>query len=79
MIIPVMINNVLGTSFRLSNDDDLPEVLQEEIRRLRPKARNIRPLILKLCVQRAYSAEEIANIFNRNMRALTDCNYGYWN
>jgi ATP-dependent DNA helicase RecG len=55
-----------------SNASDLSEELKQAIDALTPKARKNRlwPLILKLCLQRAVSAEEIATLLNREMTAI---------
>jgi ATP-dependent DNA helicase RecG len=54
------------------NRGDLPDSLQQAIRALTPKARKSKlwPIILQLCLQSAYSAEEIAAILGKNVKAL---------
>ena len=53
-----------------ANSNHLPSDLLEEINQLTPKARNIKLIILKLCLQRSYSADEIATFLKRNVNAL---------
>jgi len=55
-----------------SNTGDLPLELEEELRRLSPKARREKlwPLILKLCAIRARTASELAQLLGRQLGAL---------
>ncbi|KTD20333.1 helix-turn-helix domain-containing protein [Legionella londiniensis] len=53
-----------------ANSSHLPDALREEIERLTPKSRHIRPVILKLCLHHSYSADQMATILNRNASAL---------
>ncbi|MCH9103683.1 ATP-dependent DNA helicase RecG [Legionella pneumophila serogroup 1] len=53
-----------------ANSSHLPDALREEIDRLTPKSRHIKPVILKLCLHHSYSADQMATILNRNASAL---------
>ena len=55
-----------------SNTSDLHDSLKNAIDALTPRARiaQLWPIILELCLQRSYLAEEIANLLNRKVTAL---------
>ena len=55
-----------------SNTSDLHDSLKNAIDALTPRARKAQlwPIILELCLQRSYLAEEIANLLNRKVTAL---------
>jgi ATP-dependent DNA helicase RecG len=55
-----------------SNRGDLPQTLQEAITSLSPKARAsvIRPIILNVCLAKTCSADEMASLLKRDVKAL---------
>lgn len=61
---------ISNSSDPAANSNHLSDALREEIDRLSPKSRQIKPIILKLCLHNSYSAEQMATILNRNTSAL---------
>src|SRR5690606_29127518 len=54
------------------NTGELPSVLQQQLDALTPKARKgtVRPLLVWLCALRPYTAEQLAELLNRQVAAL---------